>query len=53
MTFEIHASIEILSRTPATLEALLNGLSAPWLINNEGENTWSPYDTQGKRILSW
>ncbi len=50
MTFDIHASIEILSRTPATLEALLNGLSTPWLINNEGENTWSPYDIVGHLI---
>lgn len=50
MTFDIHASIEILSRTPSTLEALLNGLSTPWLMNNEGENTWSPYDIVGHLI---
>lgn len=50
MTFDISPSIEILSRTPATLEALLNGLSASWLMNNEGEHTWSPYDIVGHLI---
>lgn len=50
MTFDINKSIEILSRTPSSLEALLNGLSASWLMNNEGENTWSPYDIVGHLI---
>lgn len=50
MTFDINQSIEILSRTPATLETLLNGLSAAWLTNNEGEDTWSPYDIVGHLI---
>lgn len=50
MTFDIHSSLEVLSRTPSTLEALLNGLSTPWLMNNEGEDTWSPYDIVGHLI---
>ncbi|WP_020532544.1 DinB family protein [Flexithrix dorotheae] len=50
MTFEIEKSIEILSRTPLVLESLLNGLSAEWVNNNEGENTWSPYEVLGHLI---
>lgn len=50
MTFEINKSIEILSRTPLIIESLLNGLSEEWLRNNEGENTWSPYDILGHLI---
>lgn len=44
-----HAS-EILSRTPATLNSLLAGLSEPWIKNNEGPETWSPYDVIGHLI---
>lgn len=50
MTFEIRQSIEILSRTPSILESFLTGLSDEWLKNNEGENTWSPYDVVGHLI---
>ncbi len=50
MTFEINKSIEILSRTPSVLESLLNGISEEWLKNNEGRNTWSPYDIVGHLI---
>lgn len=50
MTFEINKSIEILQRTPSSIEALLTGLSKEWLRNNEGENTWSPYDIVGHLI---
>lgn len=50
MEFEIKKAIEILERTPAMLEAMLLGLSAEWLKENEGENTWSPYDVVGHLI---
>lgn len=50
MTFNINKSIEILSRTPQVLETLLSGLSKEWLRNNEGENTWSPYEIVGHLI---
>lgn len=50
MDFEINKSIEILERTPFVIESLLNGLSEQWLKNNEGENTWSPYDVIGHLI---
>lgn len=50
MNFDIHKSIEILSRTPDTLDSMLTGLSEDWLKNNEGIDTWSPYDIVGHLI---
>ena len=44
-----HA-IAILSRTPAVLRALLHGLPAEWTMNNDGEQTWSPFDVLGHFI---
>ncbi len=51
MDFELHKSIEILEKTPQVLETLLVGLSREWIENNEGENTWSPYDIVGHLIF--
>ena len=51
MKFDINNSIEILERTPKVLESYLSGLSNDWLKNNEGENTWSPYDIIGHLIF--
>jgi hypothetical protein len=50
MTFNLSKSIEVLSKTPATLNTMLHGLSDEWLYNNEGENTWSPYDIIGHLV---
>ena len=50
MRFEIEKSIEILRKTPLVLESMLTGLSEDWLKNNEGEDTWSPYDVVGHLI---
>jgi hypothetical protein len=50
MEFDLEKSIEILSRTPDVLETLLSGLSDQWIFNNEGEDTWSPYDVLGHLI---
>lgn len=44
MKFTLDKSIEILSSTPLVLEAFLNHLSSEWIHNNEGENTWSPFE---------
>lgn len=41
MNFRLEQAIEVLERTPATLEALLSGLSEEWLSCNEGEGTWN------------
>ena len=40
----------ILSRTPATLRALLDGLPDPWVEANEGPDTFSPRDVLGHLI---
>jgi len=50
MTFEINKSLEILKRTPSVLDTLLTDLSKDWTQNNEGENTWSPYEVLGHLI---
>lgn len=41
MEFKLKEAIEILERTPITLEALLLGISDGWLTCNEGEGTWN------------
>ena len=50
MDFNLDSSIEILKATPATLDALLRPLSDPWVLNNEGPGSWSPYDIVGHLI---
>jgi uncharacterized damage-inducible protein DinB len=40
----------ILSRTPETLRALLQGLPEPWVEANEGADTFSPRDVLGHLI---
>ena len=50
MEFELAHAIEILERTPATLNALLRNLPESWLVQNEGPETWSPYDVVGHLI---
>ena len=50
MQFNIGDSLDILKRTPFVLETLLGGLSEPWVSQNEGEGTWSPYDVMGHLI---
>ncbi|WP_281975369.1 DinB family protein [Halobacillus litoralis] len=42
MNFQLNEAIEILERTPKTLESFLSGLSVNWMECDEGEGTWSP-----------
>lgn len=44
MNFNLKEAIEILERTPTTLEQLLSGLSRDWLQCNEGDGTWNTYE---------
>jgi hypothetical protein len=44
-------TIAVLSRTPATLNALLFGLPDVWVRCNEGEDTWSAFDIVGHLIF--
>lgn len=41
MNFTLKEAIEVLERTPQTLEYFLSGLSDGWLQCNEGEGTWN------------
>lgn len=41
MNFRMEEAIEVLERTPQTLETFLSGLSDGWLECNEGEGTWN------------
>lgn len=48
--FQLEDAVAILSRTPATLDAMLRGLPGGWIAANEGGDTWSPYDIVGHLI---
>ena len=50
MKQELDHTIALLSRTPATLDALLRGLPEAWTLGNEGANTWSAFDVVGHLI---
>jgi DinB family protein len=50
MKFELDEAMSMLSRTPATLKAMLSGLPRNWVENNEGPETWSPFDVIGHLI---
>lgn len=50
MTFNLQHSIQLLSRTPSVLTALLAGLPHEWVTTNEGPGTWSPFDVLGHLI---
>ena len=50
MEFDLPEAIAVLSRTPATLRALLRDLPSGWTSNDEGPDTWSPYDVLGHLI---
>lgn len=41
MEQELQNTVAILSRTPATLNALLRGLPEDWTHRNEGDGTWT------------
>ena len=48
--FVMEEALEVLARTPATLDALLRGLPDGWTAANEGGETWSPFDVVGHLI---
>lgn len=50
MKFDLHQAIEVLERTPGVLRAMLAGLSQPWVQNNYGPETFSPFDVVGHLI---
>ena len=50
MDFQLQHAIDLLSRTPATLNSMLRDVPELWLVQNEGAETWSPYDIVGHLI---
>ncbi len=50
MDFDVTHGFEILERTPATVSALLTGLSDEWILVNEGGDTFTPRDVIGHLI---
>lgn len=50
MNFNLEKSIDILQRTPSVLEFLLKDISDDWCLNNEGADTFSPFDVVGHLI---
>ena len=49
--FSLIETIALLTRTPATLNALLRGLPNIWVLRNEGQDTWSAFDIVGHLIV--
>lgn len=47
MEFSLELGKEVLRRTPASLRAMLLGLSGEWVAGDEGPGTWSPYQVVG------
>ncbi len=47
MEFNLEKSLQLLARTPTVIKLLLNGLDDEWIRNNEGGETWSPFDVVG------
>lgn len=50
MRFDLEMALAVLSRTPATLDALLRDLPDEWTRHNEGPDSWSPYDVVGHLV---
>ena len=48
--FSLAESLPVLERTPAVLRSLLAGLPEPWIVDNEGGESWSPFDVVGHLI---
>jgi len=46
----VEECLSVLTRTPATLEALLRDLPDAWTTATEGPGTWSPYVVVGHLI---
>jgi len=49
--FDLTDAIAVLTRTPATLDAMLRGLPDIWAHRDEGKDTWSAFDIVGHLIV--
>ena len=50
--FNLVEVVAVLTRTPATLNALLRGLPSIWVRGNEGKDTWSAFDIMGHLVFA-
>jgi hypothetical protein len=50
MEHNLPQTMSLLSRTPATLDALLRDLPDAWTFSNEGQKTWTAFDVVGHLI---
>jgi hypothetical protein len=50
LKYNLDTSLQILDRTPAVLQSLLADLDTEWIINNEGPDTFSPFDVVGHLV---
>lgn len=50
MEFNWPEAREVLAATPGVLQFWLSGLSEPWIRNNYGKDTFSPFDVVGHLI---
>ena len=50
MKFELEEAISILARSPKIFRTLLEHLPQKWVQENEGDNSWSPFDVMGHLI---
>ena len=51
-SFDLGYISAVLSRTPASLDALLRGLPEFWTHRNEGGDTWTAFDIVGHLIFA-
>ena len=50
--FNLVEAVAVLTRTPATLNALLRGLPRIWVRGTEGTDTWSAFDIMGHLVFA-
>src|SRR3954466_16131506 len=50
MQHDLEHTLELLARTPASVDAMLRGLPEAWTAPNEGGKTWSAFDIVGHLI---
>jgi hypothetical protein len=48
--FKLADAVAVLTRTPATLNALLRDLPDIWVRSNEGADSWNPFDIVGHLV---
>ena len=50
MEFKVNEALPILERTPEVVSLLLRNLPDSWIYQNEGGETWNPFDVIGHYI---